>query len=158
LDEKLRRKMEILVGKNQDYYIPKFEVFEKTGNAISWNWSAFAFGIFWMVYRKMYLFSFLALVLISVINILETYINISHFLDFLLSVWLWVGFGLFGNYLYYIHVKNKIQEISKAFPDEKEQEIILAKEGGISWTAVFLFIFVFIIVSGFLQSYSNKEF
>ena len=41
--------------KNTDYYISKFEELKITGSKISWNWSAFFFTGYWMLYRKMYI-------------------------------------------------------------------------------------------------------
>ncbi len=158
MDEKLKEKMRIFIGKNADYYLQKFEYFEKTGSSISWNWAAFGFGIFWMVYRKMYLYAFLALIFILFLNVLEVSLHFSPLLSFFLSIWLWIGFGLFGNYIYYIFVKNKVTEISIQFPDEKEQILILQKEGGTSWLAVFIFIFVFIIASAIVSSYIQSRY
>ncbi len=156
MEEKLKEKYRIFIGKNADYYLQKFEVFEKTGSALSWNWASFGFGIFWMVYRKMYLFAFLALLFMFFLNVLEVSLKFSPALSFFLSLWLWVGFGLFGNYLYYIHVKKKVMEISIQYPSEEEQKLILQKEGGTSWVSVFLFILIFILFSGFMGNYLQK--
>ncbi len=158
MDEKLKEKYRIFIGKNADYYLKKFEVFEKTGSSLSWNWAAFGFGIFWMVYRKMYLYAFLSMLLIFFINILEVSLRLSPLLSFFLSLWLWVGFGLFGNYLYYLHVKKKVMEIIIQYPKEDEQKLILEKEGGTSWLSVFIFVFIFILASGILGSYLENRY
>ncbi len=158
MDEKLKGKMRIFIGKNADYYLPKFEVFERTGSAVSWNWAAFGFGIFWMVYRKMYLYAFLAMLLMFFLNVIEVSLRLSSLLSFFLSLWLWIGFGMFGNYLYYLHVKKKVMEIMIQYPKEDEQILILQKEGGTSWLAVFVFIFLFIIASGLMGSYIDSRY
>lgn len=152
----MKKKLEIFIGKNADYYLKRFEKFEK-GSSISWNWSAFGFGIFWMAYRKMYLFTFLAILLTFILNYIESSVNFSPLFSLLLSLWLWLGFGMFGNYLYYIHAKNKVAQITLEFPDEKEQQYILEKEGGTSWSSVFFFILIFIIVSGISQYLIEKN-
>jgi hypothetical protein len=39
-----------------DFYVPKFLTFEEdAGPRRSWNWAPFFFGLFWFVYRQMYL-------------------------------------------------------------------------------------------------------
>ncbi len=153
MDEKTKEKMRIFIGKNADYYLQKFEFFEKTGSSVSWNWAAFGFGVFWMAYRKMFLYAILTVFFIFTLNVLEVVLHFSPVLSFFLSVWLWIGFGLFGNYLYYLHVKKKIAEISIKYPDEEDQKLILQKEGGTSWLAVLAFILIFIIASIILNSY-----
>ena len=158
MDEKLKEKMKIFIGKNAEYYLAKFEVFEKTGSALSWNWAAFGFGIFWMVYRKMYLYAFLSILLMFFLKAIEVYLRLSPVLSFFLSLWLWVGFGLFGNYLYYLHVKRKVMEIMVQYPDEKDQILMLQKEGGTSWIAVFVFTFIFILINAIAGMYiENKQ-
>ena len=52
-----------VVQKNSQSYIPKFMRMSKTGAKNSWNWAAFFFAPFWFVYRKMYGWAVLALVL-----------------------------------------------------------------------------------------------
>ncbi len=45
---------EIGVGKNQEYYIPRFILMDKTKKSISWNFVGFIFPLAWSLYRKMY--------------------------------------------------------------------------------------------------------
>lgn len=42
------------IGKNQQYYIPRFMLIEKMKKGISWNGTAFFSPLAWTVYRKMY--------------------------------------------------------------------------------------------------------
>jgi Protein of unknown function (DUF2628) len=45
------------IGKrNQEYYLYRFEEFDKAGPGLrtNWNWAAFFFGGIWALYRKMY--------------------------------------------------------------------------------------------------------
>ena len=44
----------LLVGKNFEYYIPKFKKLISRNANISWNWCAFLFTPYWRIYRKMY--------------------------------------------------------------------------------------------------------
>lgn len=48
------------VGRNADYYLPKFGKFIGYGGhkfELTWNWAAFFFTYIWMAYRRMYLWS-----------------------------------------------------------------------------------------------------
>ena len=42
------------IGKNQDYYVPRFMLFEKVKKAFSWNIAGFFVPLAWTLYRKMY--------------------------------------------------------------------------------------------------------
>lgn len=50
LDERYRG----YVGQNEEYYIPRFLKIEETGKKASFNWMAFFFPRYWLMYRKMY--------------------------------------------------------------------------------------------------------
>lgn len=45
---------EIAVEKNQQYYLPRFMLMDKTKKGSSWNFVAFIFPLAWVIYRKMY--------------------------------------------------------------------------------------------------------
>ncbi len=42
------------IGKNQDYYLPRFMLFEKIKKPFSWNIAGFFVPLAWALYRKMY--------------------------------------------------------------------------------------------------------
>ncbi len=56
-----------VVQKNVPKFMPRFMMFDKTKRKVSWNWAAFFFGPFYLAYRKMYGYAFLALLLIFLI-------------------------------------------------------------------------------------------
>jgi len=91
------------VGPNADAYVGSFERFRRTGEtqyAFSWNWMACLCGVWWYLYRKMYLWAAV---------------------DFAISVVL--GWTLFvpllwamaraatGDYLYFLQAQRKIREL-----------------------------------------------
>lgn len=61
---------ERLIGTNVFYYMDKFEYMELYDTKTSWNWAAFFFGPFWMVYRKMYLNTAIILTIMVVLNMI----------------------------------------------------------------------------------------
>jgi len=52
--------------KNANYYLLKWRVMEITQSRISWNWASCLFGVFWLVYRKMYFYALAVMAFIFV--------------------------------------------------------------------------------------------
>ena len=55
--------MQKLINKNAQKYISKFKILEEKKLPISWHWGAFLGGNYWYIYRKIRVFSFMALFL-----------------------------------------------------------------------------------------------
>ncbi len=51
------------VGQKSDYYLPRFRRMARSGKNTSWNWAAFLFGPLWLLYRKMYAFGAVVIIL-----------------------------------------------------------------------------------------------
>ncbi len=58
LDDYLAKDLGAVVGSNTAYYIPQFRSLAQRRTA-RWNWAAFLFGPYWLLYRKSYLFGWL---------------------------------------------------------------------------------------------------
>ncbi len=146
--------LKAFIGKNADYYIKRFKKFEK-GGSLSWNWYAFLFGVLWMFYRKMYLYGFSALAVIFSINLFISILKIDQVISTGISLWLWIGFGMFGNYLYYLHVKNSISKIKKS-TYHSDVILTISKKGGVNKFVLYFFsgitivYFLFLTLSIFL--------
>ncbi len=65
--------LSVYFGKNSDYYLDRWKEY-KDGRKISFKPYAFLFGIFWFLYRKMYLIFLLIIVVLIVEGIVEDYI------------------------------------------------------------------------------------
>ncbi len=94
----IEEEFKIFIGKNADYYLYKFRNFSVRGAnsfAVTWNWSAFFLGFIWMLYRKMYLWALIAFFI--------------AFTPVALPLTM-IGWGIVGNYLYYLHARKKILE------------------------------------------------
>ncbi len=61
IDGKEATYYEAAIGKNQNYYIPRFIILEGTGKKFLLNVAAFIFPLTWAIYRKMYKFALIAL-------------------------------------------------------------------------------------------------
>ncbi|MDR0942868.1 MAG: DUF2628 domain-containing protein [Holosporales bacterium] len=89
----------------QEYYLSAFKELENR-KKFSWNWAAFFFFDFWMLYRKMYLECLICCCASSMI-----YGMICHYFEFN-EIFYWilckVILGIWGNQLYYKSLKRKI--------------------------------------------------
>ena len=109
------------IQKNQEFYKEKFRKMDETGKSISWNWPAIFFGVYWMIYRKMY-FKAMAFFILGVVASYTPYIG------GLLNFAVLVGIGIYANALYQDHVEGSIKKIKLVFPHEKEE--VIKKVGG----------------------------
>jgi hypothetical protein len=109
------------VGKNAIYYIQSFSKFTIMGRekfCVTWNWNCFGFTFLWMLYRKMY-----ALALVTFIVFLIPGVNVL----------LHIGAGMIGNYLYYRHVKAKINETRSSQSPQNFIPVLQEMGGAHTW-------------------------
>jgi hypothetical protein len=129
----------IFIGKNADRYLHKFQKFLGGGTnsfAVTWNWSAFFLGSIWMLYRKMYLWALVAFFI--------TFTPVAFPLTM-------IGWGIVGNYLYYLHTRKKVLEY-KSSQSPIPTAFSLADLGGVNrwvWFAGFVFC-LFLLAIGIL--------
>ena len=114
-DEELRA----YVGPNSEKYSNKFKKFKVKGVdsfALTWHWPAFFAGCWWMLYRKMYFWSFIAFFIWM----------LPHMALPAMVVW-----GVVGNYLYYLQVRRKILEYKDQYRGTNSPGV-LAEWGGVN--------------------------
>lgn len=141
---------ETFVGDNYYYYKQKWEHQNPDHSFTSWNWAAFFFPFYWMVFRKMYLYSFLFL-LASIFGFLFPIGIILHCLV-----------GAYGNYLYFKTCNLRIRTASQYSNDDAIT--YLNKRGGTSLIGVIISIVAILMVYGFIilsvilyANYSNTN-
>ncbi len=145
--------LRLFVGDNADYYLKKWENIEEKRE--SWNWAGFLGGIFWMGYRKMYLY---VIITLGIFLVLDAVIPVSN-LDPLFSLIFALLIGLNGNYLYYLHANNKLRRINELFSDPEHRKIAAFKTGGPSWLGVasaLIFIIVYAVIATQLMIAAGK--
>lgn len=141
----------IFIGKNAYKYLQKFKKFNINGTdkfSLTWHWPAFFVPFFWMLYRKLYLWALLALLLSFVLGIIP-------YVGFLLPM---VLFGMTGNYIYYKHIKKKILELKQLKVSPDIQRVELARGGGVNSVAVVIAPILFIFVVGILAAIAIPQF
>ena len=136
----------IFVGKNTDKYLGAFRKFTGNGEdsfAATWHWPAFFFSFWWLLYRKMYvwLLVFLLLGCIPFAGLLAM-----------------VGFGISANYLYYKHAKKKIAALKAQTSSEADRAAAIARAGGVNNVAIVLVALVFVAITGILAAIAIPQF
>ena len=99
--------------RNTRYYKEAFEKLEKE-NKSTFNFVAAFFSIQWLIFRKMYGWAILFILVNVGIQIPIKMLNLSpsmlYGVSILFSLILFVGFGFFGNTLYYKHVRSQVSK------------------------------------------------
>lgn len=132
-------------GPRGEWYAEKFKLFSRKGRTAfvpSWNWGAFLFGIVWLIYRKMY---GLALLFFGIsaagIVIPGGSLAVSFF------------FGAFANFLYFLHVKKRVDAIIAA-SDQIDPNQALETSGGVNPIPKVLALFLIMMgIMAFIGSY-----
>ncbi len=145
-----RENLRIFVGKNANYYIAKWEELGE-GNKISWNWSAFFFGLIWFAYRKMYPHTFAMLIFSIILYIVQVKFNTSEWVVALTNLSISIVIGMFGNYLYYDYSKSKLKDIKKQTQDERKLYVELARNGGTSIATAFGIFVLYLITLSIIE-------
>lgn len=123
----------LLIGTNTEYYRSKFNEMRMLNQKVSLNWATLFFGVFWMLYRKMYGVAVGAIVLTILAGLLGA-------AGGAMSLALTVCYGLFGNYLYMMTVQKRVTELQRYAEPARSQYI--EKYAGVSGTAVLIGIVV----------------
>jgi hypothetical protein len=132
-----------------DYYFEKYKSY-KSGDKIIFNVWPFLFGIFWFLYRKLWLEAFVILLLYLIIYTLNTGIaepDNEWLVNSLFNIIIATGLGFSGNYFYLKNAEKKVQSVLSTISDEKQRVRVLSKKGGVSLAPYFLlFVFLSIMV------------
>lgn len=132
----------IFIGPRADVYLKTWQ-----NNKYSFCWPALFFGVFWMLYRKMYLFSFYVF-LTGIMYVIVAYslgfpVQYLGLVGFLVAIILWI----LGNQLYRSHVNNKVTRYIK---NPKYDLEIFKLYGGVSWSIPIMWLFLQMVAISFL--------
>lgn len=130
-----REVRERLVGSKTEYYLPHFEKMENLNSFTSWNWAAFFFSTYWMMYRKMYAYGAILYAVSCVMNLL----GLSG-----LSLLVSIGVGIVGNFLYMKDINNRTDKAMDMQPEERE--VFIQKNSGTGWVGVVVIIAVELVL------------
>ena len=146
--------MAVFVGPNYGFYARRWAQAERFGGMISWNWAAFFLGLFWLAYRKMYLYCGVVIALALFMTGMAQAMRIPPE-----QVQLWQMYiapifsmlmGFFGNWLYRLHAERKIRQITASSASNPQlTPLLLAQQGGASLVSVLAVIAVMMMASIF---------
>ncbi len=126
-------------GGKAEYYLREKRVIEGSGSRISWNWPAFLFTCFWMIYRKMWPAGAVVFFLIFVfqVTMIFSWLNVIVMLVV----------GMFANAMYVAHAKKKVLEIALSGESASARNEMLVKAGRPSWTAAIVSAVFYIVAA-----------
>lgn len=130
------------IGENSQYYISKFNEMKRENKQTTWNWSAFLFTAYWLIYRKMYAQGVAVMAISFVISL------IGGGLSFLLGLALDIAIGLYGNYIYEKQLQKCIAQ-SKNINEPYKTQYIAKNTGtniGIAVAAVIGYVLIVSII------------
>ena len=131
LDEDLNQ----LIGQNnQDYYVSKFLEMKSQNKKATWNWPAFLFSGYWLLYRKMYIYG---------IGVILGALLLSEIPLVLLAGY--IVMGIFGNALYMNHLETKAKDMKTMDPMGKR--LYAEKNGGVNSVAVIIALVIVTLIS-----------
>lgn len=158
------------VGQNSSYYIQRFRQLFATGTG-GWNWAALFFGPYWYLYRRMYLYGILQLVITAVYSFLasvafsrlgidmtastvpdvttmtsaQKYCLLSIFLLSVMILAIRIIMAGVANRLYKQHCISRIQSVQERVPDISPSE--LAQAGGVSFSVALIGYMIFYVLT-----------
>lgn len=136
-----------LIGKKAEHYIPIFERLDTNGGQ-SWNWCGCLFTPYWFAYRKLYVWSAIAIAIPVLFIVISTLVLLSlppGFDEFFGSVAKLAGlvfaviFGLLANKVYKKRIDKLVAEIP---PAGEEREQYIKSKGGVSIPALVIAILI----------------
>ncbi len=139
------------IGPNLQRYLEQFEKFRIGGGgyAFTWHWPAFLVPFYWALYRKLWGWAALFLV----VDILA-----AIFIPFFSGTITHVGSAVVANYLYFRHVKRKVEAIRATSTDDVTAVERMNREGGTSILAVWAGIALLLLSSFLLGTWLASQF
>lgn len=128
-------------GKGRDYYLPRFDRFDREGTSFGWHWPAFFITFWWLLYRKMWGKALLYFVLTNVISALAAGLTkvkpgFGLLVQGIYLLGLFLIPPLISNGGYYRHCQKIIASARGTSSNPQVQFAALAKRGGTSNVAI----------------------
>ena len=139
IDEDIKR----LIGKKQEFYVPKFSQMKQLNKKMTWNWPAFFIGPVWFFYRKMYNYG-IALMLLNMV--------VDGIMPDVITIAVAAVVGAFANYIYMDYLEKQSLQM-KSMP-ETTKETFIKEKGGTSGVAIL----VCFVISAVLSALVNLIF
>lgn len=136
---------------SSNYYLEQLNYYEK-GKKFRFSFSAVLFGVFWFLYRKMYMEFFVIITIFYAESQFENYIlaeligtEQTKLFSLVINIILTITMGIIGNNLYLKKAKRMVEQAQVTFADPEQQKEFLAKKGGTSIVFVMIAFALFVL-------------
>lgn len=134
--------------KNPSYYLKYMDKYNSDKKFTSWNWPSFFLGIYWLLYRKLYLVAVIYFALNCAIKFIFDTSSVSLLFR--------IMFAVFANCIYIRSAENKIKKVkaSKSSLSYNQYFRELQQKGGTTFivpivVCILLFVIIFILFAAF---------
>lgn len=139
---------QLFVGDKYPYYATKWQRAQENHRKYSWNWAAFFFGVGWMAYRKMYRNAWLILLAMISVRAIEVALILPYAATIVFWLALWLGFGLWSNRMYQVHMQKKLSAILSSSPSPEAARLRVACDGRTnSWGAIGIYLVMWLFMT-----------
>ena len=172
-----RTDYELAIGQNADYYVPKFEEFDKGGSKLGWHWPAFFVTSPWFLYRRMwgwgmgnlaYFWGILTFIGPIALGIAAAAAGKGSEISAMVTVGVVIGLLLlipalllpmFANALYWSHLNKMMDRLPASIAHQADKRAVRIKRGGGTGVGAMMGVlvggaFLFIVVIGMLAAIS----
>lgn len=144
------------------YYLNKLERY-KNGSPYLFNVYAFFFGIFWFMYRKLYVEGLIILIVIVVESLLESFITTGFSettgktIGYAINIVMAIMVSMLANVLYLRKAQREVEKAKLLNLDEDNLLKYLQQKGGVSYWFLVLAIVVLVCVFWYFFRLNNKH-
>ena len=142
---------EIFFQKSNSYYLEQLKYYEQ-GKKFRFSYSALIFGLFWFLYRKMYLEFFIIFIFYYLETIFENSvltkligIEQTKVVNFSVTIILLITLGIIGNNLYIKKAKRTLRKAEVKYSEIEKQKEFIVKKGGTSFIYVTILLTLLIL-------------
>ena len=156
-----RNKFDLYIRTNQSHYFHKWRINNGTLENWGFNWVALFFGVIWLGYRKMYGWMFGIFVIETLLTVIY-YISLINehvivtLITYISSQIIYLILAMFGNKMYYYHVREKVKKIESQYTTTEDFTNALKYKGGTSGLGIFVALVISIIlyVCSFIMAFA----
>ena len=156
-----KEELQAFIQAHSYYYIPKWESFDPTLKRIApgtFNWAACLLNVFWMAYRRMYLFVIILVAFEAVcFSILEIFFKLPTSITNAVGIATMMILGRYGNSLYRKHVERKIRQIKTKIAPEYQSQAFRDSGGTSLWAPIPLIILQLLTLYGMYLGIVQKN-
>ncbi len=156
-----KEELQAFIQARSYYYIPKWESFDPTLKRVApgtFNWAACLLNVFWMAYRRMYLFVIILVAFEAVcFSILEFFFRLPTSVTNSVGIATMVILGRYGNSIYRKHVERKIRQIKTKIAPEFWSQAFRDSGGTSLWATIPLIILQLLTLYGMYLGIVQKN-